>query len=763
MQGRRSNRFWLALLLVTGLAGLVLTGATSRLDYLIYDLTMRATPRSAPANILIIAIDDESLSALGAWPWPRDRHRELLDRLAAGRPRAIIYDSLFLTPSNAASDSRLGGAMAGIGRVAVPMLFQVPGHAGRGYDVKAPIADVARSALVGHADIHPDSDGVVRRMDLALDGTRRWLHMVTLVARDDPGVAEQIAGLPRFVPRAADMPLQRRGSVLIDFAGGGGHIRTIPFISVLRGELPADFLRDSYVLVGATAPGLGDRFSTPTNAAGGLMPGVEIQAYLLDTLQGRRAVVEAGVVPRLFAGSAALLLLVWAFGRLRPSRGALAGMAMVLLVMLLSAVLLYGFHLWLPPAAAVIMLVIALPLWAWLRLSAASNYMVEELSRLADDRDAMPIHDAGVARTNDQVSLQIALMRQTIARVRELRALVTTAVQSLPDPTVMMTGNGDIAIANDSAIALFGAGAPVTAALIDRHFSRSDGHLPAFAPAALADREPMWVGEHAGADGNLRDIRTAVWRDASGQMIGWVVRFSDVTPLRRAERQREEALQLLTHDMRAPQASILALVAQAGGTLNDQLAGRLRHYASRTIELADGFLQLAKADAGQYELEPVDLGDALIEAIDDLWPQSSARRIVISTEGADVEHLVNGSRSLLTRALANLIGNAIKFSEDGGVITCRMERDSSDPANRQIICSISDCGIGMTPDVVAGLFTRFRNHAPDGRNPTGIGLGLAFVQSVVTNHAGAIRCKSLPGQGTCFEIRLPELSAISGR
>lgn len=759
MQGSSRERGWTALLLVVTLAVLVLSGATNRLDQLLYDLTLRATPRAAPANILIVAIDDESLSQLGAWPWPRDRHRELLDRLAAGQPRAIIYDTLFLTSQDEKGDARLAQAMVDAGTVALPMLFRVPGANGRGYDAALPTPVIASAAKVGHADIHPDSDGVVRRIDLALDGERRWLHMVALAARDNPQVAGAIAALPTFVPRSGGSPLQRRGAVLIDFAGGGGHIRTIPFISVLRGELPADFVRNSYVFVGATAAGLGDRFSTPTNGASGLMPGVEIQAYLLDTLQSGRAVSEAGALSRIAAGTVALLLLIWAFGRLRPSSGALAGLVMVVLTLLASALLLGGFNIWLPPAAAIITLIAAQPLWAWRRLAAASNYMVEELTRLADDRDTLPVASTGAAATDDQVSLQIALMRQTIARVRDLRALVTTAVQSLPDPTVMMATDGRIALANDTAIALFGDGAPVTAAMIDGHFNQADPPLPAFAPAAVADPAQPWAGEHIGADGSIRDIRMAMWRDARGQTIGWVVRFTDISPLRRAERQREEALQLLTHDMRAPQASILALVAQHGGELSSQLAGRLRHYATRTIELADGFLQLAKADAGQYELVPVDLGDILIEAVDDLWPQSSAQRITITTHGADTEHLVNGSRSLLTRALVNLIGNAIKFSEPGSTISCEIARDATDQAAPQIVCSIADTGTGMSPDIVAGLFSRFRHREPDHHNPQGIGLGLAFVHSVVTNHGGTIRCESRPGEGSRFEIRLPDLSS----
>ncbi len=764
VRGRGRDGAWTLLLLASLFIGLTLSGACNRLDQVLYDWTLRGTPRATPADILIVAIDEESLAALGAWPWPRDRHSALLARLAAGRPRAVIYDTLFVTPVTGNSDARLAAALGAVGRVSLPGLFHVPGQNGRGYDTVMPIAALARAAVVGHADIHPDGDGIVRRVDLAIDGERRWLHAAALAAAADPGVAQALAKLPPFVPRAATAPLRRQGTILVDFSGGGGHIRTVPFVKVLRGELPAAFVTDAYVLVGATAPGLGDQFSTPNASDNGLMPGVEIQAYLLDTLLRGRSVSEAGAALRIASGLAAIALLIGCFGRLRPALAPLAGVMIIAATLLGSALLLAGAQIWLPPAAALLTLAAAQPVWAWRRLSAASDYMVEELSRLAGDRDIARLAPAAAVSGGDRVSLQIGLMRQTIARVRSLRELVATAVQSLPDPTVMVASDGRIALANDAAVALFGDGQPPTPAQIERHFSQRDAPLPGFAPAAFADPAGPWAGEHIGGDGSIRDIRIAPWRDAGGSTIGWVVRFTDISRLRLAERQREEALQLLTHDMRAPQASILALVARHGGELSAALAGRLRHYASRTIELADGFLQLAKADAGNYELAPVDLADALIEAVDDLWPQSSARQVTITTEGATSEHLVNGSRSLLTRALVNLIGNAIKFSEAGGSIACRIARRDTEGAAPLIVCAITDCGVGMDAEVVAGLFDRFRARGADRYNPGGIGLGLAFVHSVVVNHGGTIRCDSRPGAGSCFEISLPALptEALSG-
>ena len=748
----------IAALLVLLMGLLVVTGATSRLDYLLYDSASRLSPRGTPDNILIVAIDDESLAELGPWPWPRERHEQLITRLQAGQPRAILYDVLFLSGTDPAADAGLGAAMAKAGRVVLPMLFQIPGTNGRGYDIKLPIAPLANAARLGHADIHPDNDGVVRRIDLALDGEQRWLHTVVQAAADDPEVAAAVKSLPGLAAQPATAPLKRTGSVLIDFAGGGGQIRSISFARVLRGELPAEFVQGRYVVVGATAAGQGDRFSTPTSNESGLLPGVEIQAYLLDTLLHGRQVVELGGLAQFGVGVLGILAVILAFRRLPPSAAPLAGLVVALAILLISAVLLAGFKLWLPPTAAIIIQILAQPLWAWRRLDAVSRFMVAELHQMNRENRITPAHQP-LPLNADRVELQIALLQQAVGDTRNLRELVSTALHSLPDPTVMMASDGHIAIVNDAAKTLFGQGGDVTAAAMTERFRISHAGLPILSPQVLADPQGPWRGDKQDGLGNMFEIRAAPWMANDGSVMGWVVRFNDVTRLRRAEQQREEALQLLTHDMRVPQSAILAVIASHPGEISASLAMRLRHYATRTISLADGFLQLAKADAGKYEVATVDMADVLIEAVDDLWPISSAREIRVAAHGTDTPHLVLGNSSLLIRALVNLIGNAIKFSRDGDQINCDLRREVDASGAAFISCDIRDNGVGMSADVVASLFQRFRSHNKNSRNADGVGLGLNFVQAVIINHGGTINCSSRPNFGTTMRIRLPALSA----
>lgn len=753
---RGPSRDWIAVAVGLSLllVAITLSGAADRADNLFYDASTRVASHAPPDDIIVVAIDEESLSALGPWPWPRAVHAAMLRRLAGYRPLAVLYDVLFLNPSGrAGDDAALGRAFGMIPHAFVPMQFRTPGADGRGYDPLWPIDPVRANATVGHVSVQPDRDGVVRRLDLALDGERRWTHIDALAASLRPEGRRLVETLPRFVARGPAQPLRREGRVLIGFGGPPGHVRTASFLSVLRGETPASLLAGRFVLVGATAPGSGDQFSTPAGGDSGVMSGIEIQANFLDTLLSGAPIGQASPLLRLALGLPALWLLMIGFLRLPPYSAGLFGVGLMIVVAATSAVLLFFGRLWLPPVATLLVLATAQPLWTWRRLSGVSRYMIEELSRLTADPDLVAApRRAGL--TDDHVAKQIDLMRETVERVRGLRRLVSAAVRSLPDPTVLVDLGGAVTLANAEAQSLFGGQNRPGPADIERFFS--DSRPPPFAPASFADPARPWIGERGGADGSRREIMHVPWTDEAGEPLGWVVRFADITAMRRAESAREEALQLLTHDMRSPQASILALVADDTAANAAELRPRIAHYARRTLALADGFLRLARADAGNYPREPTDIADVMTEATDDLWVLASSRGVRIVFD-YDEEHLILGNRGLLRRALTNILDNAVKFSPAGSTIDCAV---ASGAAGRDIVCTITDHGAGMTPEIVGKLFQRFSHHAAGLAGPVdGVGLGLAFVRSVIKGHGGAISCRSTPGVGTTFEIVLPALSS----
>ncbi len=727
-------REWLVVLTLMSVALLAINvnNGLARLDQAIYDETLRLTAPPPPDNVLIIGIDDASLAALGPWPWPASRHSAAIEALLDSGARAIGYD-VSLDPASAlAIRPALQRARARKVAVVMPARFRVPGANGRGYDLaKAPAGSIA-----SHSMVRIDDDGVVRRLDLAVDGERRWPNMAAALATAMG--ANPLAALPAFERQKAGGPLLPQGERLVGYRGPAGSFRALPMSALLAGEAPRELIRGRVVLVGLTATGLGAQFSTATSGSGGAMSALEVQASFLADLMQKRVLVAAGPTRSL----ALALLMLWtvmvAMLLLRPGMAGVFGIALIVLVLFSSASLLLAAGVWPQPAAAVVALLAGPPLWAWRRLVVVNDWMTRELDALGDL--GLPQRKSRLA--SDAVTQTTERLAATIDRVQELRRLADAALRGLPDATLLVSGSGEIVAANGAAEALFGE--KPTPRSIEQAFVGNE--LPPFRTDALIPGG-RWHGEFEAADHSVREVRYTPWRDAEEVPLGWIVRFADISALRKAEAAREEALQLLTHDMRAPQASILALVDRSSEII-PETADLLRQLARRTISLADGYLHLARADAGGYSMEEVDLGAIATEAVDELWPQASARNIRIKGERIDREALSFGNASLLMRAVVNLLSNAVKHSATGSEITVRLKADVKDWR-----LDVIDHGPGVSIDIQANLFNRFRTSGEMG----GIGLGLAFVKSVADGHGGLVRCHSVPGEGAMFSLYLPGL------
>jgi len=737
------SRLLLEWLLVAGLAILALCllvsyRLTERPDNLIYDAMMRMRP-ALQSDVVIVAIDETSLGAVGRWPWPRSVHAGLIDRLAAARPAAIGFDVLFVEPSP--DDAQLARAIGHAGNVVLPLTFSVPGNNGAPFDLQRPVAPLAEATrAIGHVDLAVDPDGILRIASLLAGNARtHW-----------PSLAEQVYRLVRGHPSRAfersalaRLPENRFAlskPILIPFSGAAGFHRSVSASAVLRGEVPPELLRDKVVLIGSTASGSGDQYPVPSGA----MPGVEILANLIDALIADRSIAELGAGTMLAAALVPLFILLAALLILPPRVNVILGLALMGLVVATSAGLLLWADFWLPPTAALAGLLIVYPLWAWRRLEAANAYMVEELTRLRGEADMLPM---GVSAPRlgwfqEAIARQTALLHMAIGRVRDLRRFFADSLQALPDATLVTDQAGKVLVANRAADALFGASAGTP--LRDL--------LAQLAPGLADHEESQGARELTALDGRVFVLAVVPLKDAQGRRAGSIARLTDITEIRLATRQREDALQLLTHDMRSPQASILALLERKDEDAQS-LRARIAGYARRTLKLADDFVHYARAESGRHTRQLLDFAALLVEAADDQWALAQAKRMRIETPDVEEEYLVLGDRSLLARMLANLIGNAIKYSEAGTVVRCTLARESDADGQEMLHCRIADQGYGIATEDLEAIFHPF--HRSRGVEGSGAGLGLAFVRTVVQRHGGTVDVESKLGEGTSFSLRLP--------
>lgn len=176
--------------------------------------------------------------------------------------------------------------------------------------------------------------------------------------------------------------------------------------------------------------------------------------------------------------------------------------------------------------------------------------------------------------------------------------------------------------------------------------------------------------------------------------------------------------------------------------------------STRLASMVGGMLTLAKADSGdRIPREPVDLRRLADDVVAHSRERANAKELALTVEPAGGEVPVLGDAGLLRQLVANLVDNAIKFTESGGV-TVAVEGDGD--VARLIV---SDTGIGIEPETAERLFDRFfRADASHSRSIDGTGLGLAIVRSIARVHGGTVKANRRPEGGSAFVVELPALT-----
>jgi signal transduction histidine kinase len=174
--------------------------------------------------------------------------------------------------------------------------------------------------------------------------------------------------------------------------------------------------------------------------------------------------------------------------------------------------------------------------------------------------------------------------------------------------------------------------------------------------------------------------------------------------------------------------------------------------------LIDELLDVSRLDAvGRLHLNyaDTDLVAVARSVLDAQRPSASEHELELV---AGVDRLVgHWDASRLERVLSNLVGNAVKYSPDGGTVRLAISAEGDGQAACAVL-SVSDDGIGIPAGDVDRIFDRFQRGSNVPQNLTGSGIGLAYVHQVVAEHGGSIAVTSQPGQGTTFIVRLPTMA-----
>lgn len=259
---------------------------------------------------------------------------------------------------------------------------------------------------------------------------------------------------------------------------------------------------------------------------------------------------------------------------------------------------------------------------------------------------------------------------------------------------------------------------------------------------------------------------------AIGMQAAWAVENArlytqvreDVVKLREVDRIKTEFIATISHELRTPLTSIIGFLRYAQMSLDHVEPQKLGRYINIAMEngqklahMIEDLLAMQKLDSGMFRLraEPFRLSELLEDIRVDFSPQLQTREQTLVCKVPDGIPELIADREQLERVLTNLVSNAIKFSERAGTITIEAR---TEPDSDVLVLTVSDTGIGISPQMRDKIFDRFfQAESPLTRKTGGAGLGLTIAKRIVEMHGGTIAVESELNQGSRFTIRLPHV------
>ncbi len=313
------------------------------------------------------------------------------------------------------------------------------------------------------------------------------------------------------------------------------------------------------------------------------------------------------------------------------------------------------------------------------------------------------------------------------------------------------------------------------------HFGVEPDHTAVVLEMARRGERRDWEFLRKDGAPRMASLTLSEVADADGTVVAYIGAGEDITERLRAQQALEAALDRehasvarleevdhvkqelvsnVSHELRTPITSIAGYAELLSeGHLGDLNAaqvdamGRIGRNTDRLRLLVDDLLMLSRAESGSLQLErtELDLRDVASDAHDLLQDVLRSRDLEVRVELAPQPVPVRGDAAALERVVSNLVGNAVKFTPDGGRVVLSVSRAGA--SARLMVC---DTGLGIPEEDQEHLFTRFyRAAAATEQAIQGTGLGLSIVHAIVTQHGGTVAVDSAPGAGTTVTVLVP--------
>ncbi|WP_136810514.1 CHASE2 domain-containing protein [Desulfosediminicola flagellatus] len=737
-------------ILVLQQSGLI-NGLQSNIEDLLFELR---GPRTPSHSIIVIGVDQKSQDMLGSWPFPRDLHAALLARVS--QAAAIGFDFLFTAETH--HDRPFSSAM----KSDPPVILAIARTTGDTYQV--PSLSLSGYSQIGHVETLRGRDGIVR--EVILEENSKTPSLALALYRE-AGLAE--------IQSAYSTPLR------INYLGPQKTFLTISYADVIAGKYNSEngaFFTDSFILVGADDPALGDTHTTPYSIKSG-SPGVEIQANILHNLLSHNflqslnwlnwlllsipIVLALGLWPNHseqlnIAINSIAILLVFSLAILLFYHDAVIDIVTPLILLISS----YMFHL--------LIHVILLTTQVFRQVDSLDRQLHNDLDRLYH---TIPSHlDTQQANSCRRLAPDIStgfLEMESASHALGLQHDFIEKLLSLESPPLILWEkiNGSPCLTNRLFDELWHetqeihSGPPdITTFLnfINTNSSTSQIIDPAWIESEQFTEATSDTVVQCNARGKkyyrvvLRQLQLH-----NGQFTGILGGLTDVTEIKEMERIKDEIVSIVSHELKLPLTTIIGY----GEMLVDMSEGKQKKYAKKICEqsqrlntLIADFLDINKLESGKDGINryPYDFKFVIEESINSVYLLATQKHINITTDLPSKVTPLVGDEHLLLQAVINVVENSVKYSPANTTVHIKLAETAT-----SLRLTISDQGPGIPKHEQKHIFNKF-TRGSNKHEQAGFGLGLNFVQQVVLMHDGTVQFIDTDQSGATLELTLPKQS-----
>lgn len=749
-------------------AGLAQFGVWQPLEQSVYRALFQLRgPIPWDSRLVVVAIDDQSLQALGQFPWSRRYYSTLLQELSTADPAVVVFNLVF--PEQSPDDSQLAQAIAQQGSVVLA----------QGWDaINAPLPPTpllrSNAMAIGHVSQNKDTDGLTRNVSLYTQGF--------------PALG--LAAIAGYKLTQGDVPLLDLDQDLwINWPGPVAQLQKYSFIDVLRGQVPASAFQNKIVLVGVTAAGL-DPLPTPFDR-NPPATGTYLQAAVISNLLQGRALHQPN--PQWLWG----LFLVGGPGlsywlsRWRTGEQFAGWLIACIGWGAFSLLMFHADHL----------LPVALP-WVLFSTTAAAGALQERLREnallkreveqlwkahvhdlvdrshpntlaLADSWHPPSVPSASVPASMEPV-LQLALLAKQFGRSQSTQAAIA---RSLSLGLVAADLDGLVWFCNPVATKLLQVqiGDSLQSCLIPEWLSLAEWQRDL---EQLAEQGQVPTHEFQRDQGWLAlTLEPLLYRATSSelekplyQLDGLLLVLEDISQRKQVEANlsqqmdelqkmnllKDDFLSTVSHELRSPMANmkmaIYMLKIARSPEQKDHYLKILQDECEREINLINDLLDLQRLEASAKPFNPelIDLQTWLPQIVEPFQERAKNRQQSIQVQFLDELPPIVSDQNSLERVLAELLNNACKYTPPEGSIDAIARLNSP-----FIELSVSNSGSEIPEAELTNIFQKFYRVPQNDRwKQGGTGLGLALVKKLAEYLGGDIRVTSAAGQ-TTFTLSLP--------